>query len=117
MDTVFAVNENNDMFARADGSLALSTGIQAVLEACQHAVEVRQDELIYSRTEGIDYMGLVFNGSPNLLLFEAQARQAIMAVTDVESILSFSAEVLANTLTYSATIQTTLGLGELDGNV
>jgi hypothetical protein len=117
MASILSVNENNDIFATSSGSLAISTGIQAVLEACQHVVEVRRGGMIYAQTDGIDYFNQVFAGSPNLLVFESQARTAISSVEDVETILEFNAELDGNTLEYSASILTSFGVGEISGAI
>jgi len=117
MTSILARNENNDIFATSSGSLAVSTGIQAVLEACQHAVEVRRGGMIYNQSQGIDYFTQVFAGSPNLLIFESQARAAIARVDGVEAILEFSVDLADNTLKYSANILTSFGVGEISGTV
>jgi len=117
MASIFQVNENNDIFANDNGTLAIAAGIEAIAQATRHAVEVRRGELIYARTRGIDYFSEVFSGSPNLLVFEAQIREAILAVPDVEAVQSFNAELIDNVVQYTATILTTLGATEISGSL
>lgn len=41
MARIFAVNENNDIFATQTDRLALLQGLVAILQHCKHAVEAR----------------------------------------------------------------------------
>lgn len=117
MARIFAVNANNDIFSTGGNRLAVLKDLPAVLQQCQHAVETRRGEMVYAQSRGIDYLDNVFGGTPNLLLFEAQARAALSRIASVTSIVDFSAELSGNSLVYSATIQTTFGTGVINGNV
>ena len=117
MSTILTVNDNNDIFATSNDRLSVTTGLAAVLQACQHAVEIRRGELPYNRSEGIDYFTILFNGSPNFLVFESQARERILSVDTVESVLDFEINLNENTAEYTATIQSTLGTGVINGSI
>lgn len=118
MSRIFEVNKNNDIFARDNNRLAvLDNGIQAVLQQCEHAIKARRGEMIYAEQRGIQYLDNIFSGSPNLLLFEAQAREAFLRIDNVISVLEFTSDIVNNTLQYETTIQTTFGVGVINGNV
>lgn len=117
MSTLFAVNENNDIFATETGRLALVTGLTATLQHAKHAVEARRGEMIYATDRGIEYLDNVFSGAVNLLQFEAHAREAIARVPDVVFVANFEADIVNNTLVYTAEIQTNFGAGVISGNV
>ena len=111
MTTLFAVNENNDIFATASNRLALATGLDATLQHAEHVVKARRGEMIYVQERGINYLSNVFGNFPNLLQFEAEVRAAISRVPDVLSILDFEADIINNELRYTIEIQTPFGAG------
>lgn len=117
MGLIFAVNENNDIYIDDTGKLATKTGFPATLQHCEHAMKTLLGEMVYAASRGIDYFGIVFIGSPNLLQFEAQARTTLLRVKDVEEILSFDAELLDNALEYTVEIKTIFGQDSINGNV
>lgn len=117
MTTLFARNDNNDIFATDTNRLALVSGLEAVLQHCEHAVKAQRGEMVYARDRGVDYQNHVFSGTPNLLQFEAQVRSAVRRVPNVASILAYSADIVDNRLQYAITIQTTFGTGEISGDL
>ncbi len=114
MTQIFAVNDNNDIFTRG-GRLVLSDGQTAVLQQCEHAIKAQLNEMIYANDRGVNTFDSVWSGAPNLLSFEAFARNQIDRVPDVISIESFAAQLTNHTLTYQVTIQTTFGTGSIQG--
>lgn len=117
MTRLLAVNSNNDIFVTGSNRLAIVTDLDAVLQNCEHVMRAQLGEMIFARQRGIDYLNNVFNGNPNFLIFESQARNAILSVSEVISISNFSAAIVNDRLEYSATIQTTFGVGAIDGNI
>lgn len=117
MTTVFAVNDNRDIFANSNGRLALLQDLQAVLQYAAHVVRARRGEMVYAATRGIDFIDNAFAGAPNLLQFEAQVRAAITRIPEVRSVTDFEADVTGNVLQYSADIQTIFGSGSINGTV
>lgn len=114
---LFAVNANNDIFATPGGRLAISEGLQAVLQNCEHAVQAQAMEMIYAVDRGVNSFDSIWNGSPNVLQFEAFARRQLRRVQNVISVDGFDASVRNNTLSYQATIRTTFGTGEVSGQL
>lgn len=113
MTRIWSVNANNDIFTRPGGRLAIDTDLQAVLQLCEHAMKAQLNEMIYARNRGIDYETNIFDGSPNLLAFESDARRQLNRIPDVVSVTSFDANLVGNSIEYTATIQTVFGLGTI----
>ncbi len=110
------VDSNGDR-ATKNGSFVYLYEIDAVMQTCEQVMKQQLKELQYNQTKGIEYFGNVFNGNPNLQLFESQARGQILSVDGVVSIKSFTYSQSVNTLSYSATIKTIYGSGTINGNV
>lgn len=71
----------------------------------------------YAIDRGIPYYQTLWTGSPNVLAFEAAARDAISSLKGVTGIDSFAARLQDNVLTYSVTINTIYGATVINGNV
>jgi len=112
---VFAENENNDIYIGSNNQIAIDIDLEAVLQACQAAIEIRQGEALYSQENGIPYENVVWNGTPNLQQFEFFIRKQILKVVDVINITDFSVTSNDNILKYQITIETSFGTGEING--
>lgn len=115
MTRILATDENNDIFIGKDGRLAIHGGLDAVMQACEHAVTAQLGEMQYAVDRGIPTFTTIWNGTPNLGQFEAAVRQAILAVADVTQVTAFSAEVVGNVVRYTASIETIYGTGVVNG--
>lgn len=113
MTQTFTTNSNNDIFLNNDGNLSISTGIQAVLQACATAAKAQLHEMIYAFDQGVANFETVWRNSANVAQFEASVRAAILAVDGVTGISDFSAVVQDDAVSYSATIQTIYGPGAI----
>ncbi len=89
--------------------------LDAVIQTCEQVMKQQLGELQYDLTKGVEYFNNVFNGEPNFQLFEFQARQQILNVGGVTSIDSFSYTHIDEVLSYTATIKTIYGNGEING--
>ena len=116
MTAIFRVNENNDVFTIAGGRLAIARDLQAVLQQAEHALKALTNEMIYSYDRGVNVEQSIFDGSPNLLSFEASARMALTRIPDVLQVVDFSANLTGNTLQYRTTIRTVFGTDTVSGN-
>lgn len=106
--TSLAENANRDIYLDATGNLATVTGIDQTSQCCKSAVEVVLGECILDLTHGLPYDQAVWTTYlPRV--FEAAARKAILAVLNVDSVVSFTLQQVGDTLTYSAVILTTFG--------
>lgn len=112
---VIAVDENNDLYIGADGSLAMATGLDAVMQAAQQAAQTQLGEMQYAVDQGLPNFATVWNGAANLSQFEAALRRTILAVNHVTGIQDLTVAVANNALSYVATIQTDYGRGALNG--
>lgn len=117
MTRSLAVDGDNDIFVGADGALAMTTGRDAVLQCCEHAAKTQLGEMIYAADEGLPNFAAVWNGAPNLPLWESYLRRSLRAVPDVVSVVSVALDSAAGVLTYEATIQTIYGTGAISGGL
>lgn len=112
---VIAADSNNDIYIGPDGSLAMATELQAVMQAAQHAAQTQLGEMMYAIDEGVPNFAAVWNGAANISQFEAYLRRTLLAVDHVTGIRDLSIAVAANALSYTATIETDYGPGVLNG--
>lgn len=114
MSRVIAVDSNNDLYIGPDGSLALSNGIQAVLQAAQQAAQTQLAEMIYAVDQGLPNFESVWNGAANIAQFEAYLRRTILAVDGVIGVQDLETVTGDNLLSYRVTIETIYGPGVLN---
>lgn len=89
MSKLFAVNGENDIFANANGTLAMVEGEAAVDQNVKHALKSQLREMVYNQQEGVDYLGTIFAPFPNVEAFIQSCRANILRVSGVLSITSF----------------------------
>lgn len=111
-----SVNENNDMHAQ-NGLLVVAADLEATRQRCTQVMQTVRGEMIYALDQGIPFYQTVWTGSPNLLAFEAAARDALSEIPTVTGVSSFSSRISANVLTYEATINTIYGATIVNGSV
>lgn len=111
---VIAADSDNDLYLGPDGSLAMATALDAVMQAAQQAAQTQLGEMIYAVDEGVPNFGAVWNGAANLSQFEAFLRRALLAVDHVTGITDLTITVTDNRLSYAVTIQTDYGQGALN---
>lgn len=110
-----AVDENNDLYIGADGSLAMAADLDAVMQAAQQAAQTQLGEMQYAVDQGLPNFATVWNGAANLSQFEAYLRRTLLAVDHVTGIQDLTVSVANNALSYEATILTDYGPGALNG--
>lgn len=116
MIQTIATNEKNDIFLDANGNISLIYEIDAVLQACEHAVKAQFDEMIFSSTSGVPSFQTIWRGGePNIAQYDAALRRAILSVPDVLEIRSLDIIVEENTFKYEATINTVYGISLFSG--
>jgi hypothetical protein len=115
MGRTLTVNENNDIFIGGNGSLSLSAGLVATLQAAQQAAQTQLAEMIYAVDQGIPNFAVVWNGTPNVIQFEAYLRRTLLAVDGVTAIESLDVVAGGDALTYRAVITTIYGAGAING--
>lgn len=117
MTKVFTVDENNDLVIASDGKLGISSGLEAVMQACEHAAYAQLTEMVLAVDQGVPNFQTIWNGSPNVTQFEAALRRQIMAVADVVEVVSVVITVANNVLSYTATIRTIYGQDDINGRL
>ena len=115
MTQTFAVDANNDLFIGGDDLLAVTSGLQAVLQNCEHAAKTILNEMVLAQGEGLPYFEAIWTGVPNIPVFEAAFRQRILAVEGVTGVTTLATQIAGEVLTYKATIRTVYGTGEING--
>lgn len=113
MVKTFATNADNDLYIGADGNLAIATGLDAVMGACASAAKALLGEMVLEVNKGIPYFQSVFNGIPNLAIFQSYLLNALNAVPGVNSVKNLTVSVSNHTLNYTAEIDTIYGLGKI----
>lgn len=113
MPLTFETDNNNDLTLGSDGNLSMISGLDAVIQQCEEAMETLLGELIYDKTKGIDYGNTVFSGSPDFVKFERQASAQLLAVDTIQNVTDFTLEIVGDTLRYTAIIDSTLGTGNI----
>lgn len=115
MARTLAVNANNDLFLGADGNLALVTALEAVLQTCEHVAKAQLGEMVLATSAGIPNFQTVWVGVPNLSQFDAALLAALQSVPDVTRVTALTTSVSGGVLSYTATIQTIYGTGDING--
>lgn len=113
MTRTFAVDANNDLVIGADDRLSIVSGLDAVLQNCEHAAKTILNEMVLAQGEGIPYFEAVWVGVPNLAVWEASFRARILAVADVLAVVTLRLGRAGDVLTYEATISTVYGTGDI----
>lgn len=113
--TTIAVDKNNDIYLDADGNLAISYDLQAVLQGCEQAAKTLLGEMVLNVDQGIPYFDVVWVGVPNIEQYNAALRTAFFSVPDVLEVVSLMIQQTNNTLAYTAIIRTSYGSGGING--
>lgn len=115
MTMTFSVDASNDLFIGRDGNLSISTGIEAVKQACQQAASTQRGQMVLRTDQGIPNFQVIWVGVPNIAQFTASIRQALLSVTDVTSVESLDVTQNGDVLEYIAVIDTVYGQGTVNG--
>jgi hypothetical protein len=113
MGVVFAVNENNDIYATPSGILATASGEEGLVYSVGHATKAKKGEMLYAKDQGVDYDNTVFTGSVDLVKFEASVRNTINLVPEVKGTNTFEVSIDDDKVVYTATINTIYGVIEI----
>lgn len=114
MTQTLGVNAQNDIYIGANGLLVMLQGQSAVQAACKSTSLVRLGEEVLSINGGLPFFEAVFNGVPNLPLFENYLLNALLVVPGVQSVKSITTGLEKRNgitvLTYTAIIENQFGL-------
>ena len=120
----FAVNSSNDLYLDQDGNMVLAFDIQAVLQLCRQAALTLLGEMLLATDQGIPYQTAVWVGVPNLIIFQGALREAWLATPGVTGVTNLVTQqgtitnatntpIPVNGVTYTATIETIFGTGDI----
>lgn len=123
----------NDLYVGEDGNLVLagSTGtnpdqLNAVLYACANAAKSQLGEMVLNTNRGLPNFQAVWNGTPNIPLWESALREILSGIDGVIDIArittqrAYDTDAYNNTpsiLIYTVTIVTQFGTGTFDGAI
>lgn len=100
-----------------NGKFVFVEDVDVVKQNCAHAMRQLLGELNYAFDKGIDYLGNVFSGNPNMQLFKARAQENLLAVDGVTGVVTFNYTLNQNVLEYTAQIRTIFGRHDINDNV
>lgn len=109
------VDKHNDFVVGDDGQLAIFSGLDALGQTSVQFVKARRGEMIHNADEGIPYDLVAWMGEPNEVQFEAAVRDTLTQVDTVTSVSAFEVVQVEDNLTYTATLQSTLGEVAISG--
>lgn len=91
-------NENNDLFLPDGRNLSIISGVDALSQNIRHAHLMRKGEDLYDQSNGVDYLGTIFNSPKDVDGARQSIANAIMKKEDVQSIetldISFNGDVM-----------------------
>lgn len=115
MTLTLGLNSSNDIYLGTDGNIVLLSGIEAVGGACYTISKTRLGEMVLSNTQGIPYFQSLWNGTPNLKIWESYLVAQLQNVLGVTGVQSVTTSINNNALNYIATIQTQYGVTTITG--
>jgi len=107
------VDDNNDLFVGQNGSMVLLTGIDAVMQDCEHYSKSQKGEMYFQTQLGVNTFGTVFE-QVNLMEFKESLLENIERVPDVLSVPKLNVSKVGDTVEYTAQIQTPYGIETLN---
>jgi len=109
----FKVDGNRDLVLNSRNNISMNRDLDACLQSCENAVMMILGEDIYNSNEGLPNFELIWNGSPNIPQYKASIISAIKKINNVIDAFNFNYVESNNELTYTITISTTFGIGEI----
>lgn len=116
MSIIWAVGPTNAPYIDPNGRIAIKRDLDAVAQACEHAMKAQLGEMVLQTNQGVPYFQTVWS-QPMLAQFEAAARRTLLSVANVTEVAAFTVNASAGTLSYTAFIVTTYGRATINGNV
>ena len=113
MVTTFGTNDNNDIYIGGNGNLAVFSGLDAVMDACETASKAQLGEMVLATELGMPNFQTIWVGSPNYAIFQNYLRNTLLSVPGVLEVQSIELAVTDNILRYTAVIVTIFGSGVL----
>jgi hypothetical protein len=112
-----ATNQDFDIYLGPDGNLAITDGLEAVKQTCEHVSRTRLAELPYAQSRGIPFFTVGMGTDPDTSLYDMYLRKALMTVPDVIGVASINFTLDGEVLSYTAEIKTIYGMEKASGNL
>lgn len=115
MTQTFATDSKNDLVIGLDGNLTISSGLQAVLQACATAAKAQLGEMVLALNRGVPNFQTIWSSRRNVAQFEAYLRATLENVDGVKKVNQLTVTANESVLNYSALIETEYGAGAVNG--
>jgi len=113
----FQSTASNDFAISAGKSLSLLGGVDGIMQTARQHMQARRAEMFLNASNGIPFAELAWAGTPNVAQYEAAGRATLLQVEGITAVLSFTARLDGDVLSYIANIRTIFGEGQLLGTV
>ena len=114
MTTIKCLSESGD-FDLSSGNIELIYDLDEVIQTSEQTIKQSRGELQYDKEKGISYFQNAFRDDFNAQLFKAEVRDQLLTVVDVQKVVIIDVSRKEKELTYSATVDTVFGKGEVRG--
>ncbi len=108
-------DENNDIVRIPGGNISMIRGVQATGQTAAHFAKANRNEMVFKYDEGVPFFDVVFGANLQVYQFEAAMRERILQAPNVIAIRSFEVTQDGDILRYTATIETSDGLTDING--
>lgn len=113
--STIAINSNNDIYLDGNNNIAMKKDINAIADIILNKVRTNLGELQFNIDLGIPYFTTIFTSTPNFDLWQKFVEDSALSLDNVTEIVDFNKTIQNNTLTYSMTINTNLGVITVNG--
>lgn len=113
--STIAINSNNDIYLDGNNNIAMKKDINAIADIVLNKVRTNLGELQFNIDLGIPYFTTIFTSTPNFDLWQKFVEDSALSLDNVTEIVDFNKTIQNNTLTYSMTINTNLGVITVNG--
>lgn len=113
--STIAINSNNDIYLDGNNNIAMKKDINAIADIVLNKVRTNLGELQFNIDLGIPYFTTIFTSTPNFDLWQKFVEDSALSLNNVTEIVDFNKTIQNNTLTYSMTINTNLGVITVNG--
>jgi hypothetical protein len=114
MTTIKCLSESGD-FDLSSGDIELISDLDEVIQTSEQTIKQSKGELKYDKGKGISYFQNAFRDNFNEQLFKAEVRDQLLTVTNVQRVVIIDVSREGKELSYSATVATVFGKGEVRG--
>ena len=113
MTQVFGVNSANGLYLDSSNNIAILRDLPAITQACETATKAQLGEMVLATSQGIPNFETIWIGTPNYSLYSSYLRNTLQAINGVQEVSSLTLKTLENMLSYTATIKTSFGSGNI----